>query len=362
MKSLILLFLLICTDAFSASLTRHGTQICGYGYRRQNSECVTHSTSAPECDSPDNSTAYYKILATSDVFSFKSGSSCTGNYLLYTYNPEFFKPIKSTGVLYAYGTSASLCGYNQYMLNGVCYSFSDPDAIGFCKENFHISSAVDASFIALRNYDPVCLGNYDKYTYSDYLQPIYNGTFLEYGSALYVTDEMTAQKCTVNPENYYKIGIDTTVDYFSHPERGICIGNTEKFLVDTDCKDINPQDKSQLAANQVCGVLCNAQDAVYTNSGVCSAKGYCVNGDKKMRLYVARPDGEKYSYPLYVSKTSTPAMHFKFLDKVSNEERMCYVNLVPPEAINHFVGQKPNPIRTRFINTNNETETLITID
>ncbi|MDW2995341.1 MAG: hypothetical protein R8N24_04970, partial [Alphaproteobacteria bacterium] len=143
--------------------------------------------------------------------------------------------------------------------------------------------------------------------------------------------------------------------------------NYSKFIVKNDCKDIDVADVSQLSENQICGVLCENAGDVYTNSGVC-ATGYCKNGDKKLRLHVARPEGAKYDYPLYASKTSSPSMHFKFLNTSGNEQT-CYVNLVPPDAINHFVNEKPNPIRvgkslswTDSSGKTHTTDNLITID
>ena len=122
-----------------------------------------------------------------------------------------------------------------------------------------------------------------------------------------------------------------------------CDDGFSKFNARQNCHYIKTD--ADVADNWLCAVLCERPEYVYTNSGVCSVDGYCMNGDSKMRLHVARPDGEKYSYPLYASKTSSPALHFKFLDKVTNAEKMCYVNLVPPDAIAHFVTTKPNPIR-----------------
>ena len=340
------IFLLVHANAYCATMTNMGSPLCGYGYYKYNSECRPRAELSAKCTQINGMNAYQVLLPNSSfMFKNKSEYECMGNYSVYTYDEMRVVPVYSTGSFF--NVASPMCGYGKYRLDGKCYAFTDSEAIGSCKENYHISNAVDASFMAKRTEDPVCLGNYAIYEYDDTFVAIYNGAFLQYGSPLQVTTQMAAQKCKFNPENYYKIGI-TEKEYFVYPHLGVCSETTEKFIVDTDCKDIDVSDPKQLATNRYCGVLCSDAGSVYTNSGVCSAKGYCSNNGKHRRLYVGLPNnGGSYSYPLYASKTSWPALNFRLPDD-NGGFQTCYVNLVPPDAINHFVGKKPNPLRLGY--------------
>ena len=359
MKTRIVFLLIIVVWGRGAYATDDGllnitssAALCEYGSYHLNGKCVAYDSETAQdgCD-----TNYYMTVADQASFMalFPYTPVCLGTYTEYDYNstlsPLFVGTLLSTG-------GAALCEYGSYHLNGECIEYTSETAQSFCDADSYMTVADQASFMALFPYTPVCLGTYTQYNYEqetfDGIYPLFIGTLLSTGSAIGdygVFQKMFNSNCDVNGENYYSIelvGVAANDQPFLHPQYGMCdtLNNYSKFIVKNDCKDIDVADVSQLSENQICGVLCENAGDVYTNSGIC-ATGYCMNGSKKMRLHVARPDGEKYDYPLYASKTSTPALNFKFLDKDTNEERMCYVNLVPPDAINHFVTTKPNPIR-----------------
>ena len=345
MKAIALIFLLIyTTDVYSATLGNFGAPLCGYGLYHYDGVCADFTADSNDCKDYFGANNGHLISIPVSAFRFlESGDiACYGMYDKIVYDTSIIQAIKSAGDYSQMG--GNICGYGKYHLNGVCYSYSDVAATGACRSNYHLMGADGASFMGLQRVEPYCLGDYYMYNYPDLIHPIYNGTLLTFGSPIGVVIDMKSSDCSVNGDNYYKIGITGTNSY-AYPKLGMCDVGYSKFAVKNNCWHIDTDDVNALRQAHVCGVLCDSADYVYTNSGVCSTNGYCMNGDSQMRLHVARPDGEKYSYPLYASKTSTPALNFKFLDKVTNEERMCYVNLVPPDAINHFVGVKPNPIR-----------------
>ena len=380
MKRIFLLFLLIPTAAiaddtsnvvpetFGGLMTSFvGTAnlptLCGYGYSHTpDGTCVEINATyqAAECPKIEIDGVFYnthRINLDTNTFRYPEPSEhrCLGMYSLYYYNPDIFVDMASTGDYFAFGPS--MCGYGEYNLNGTCVAVSSTDAQQKCNSGSHMTVATNASFMGPNREDPRCNGDYTLYDFvtqtSERIYPLYVGTYLFIGTELKVNtyDDMVKNRCMSGiagyediSAEYYSIDlIGVSADYqpFQHPKYGMCDSGFRKFVAHTDCKDI---DTSSANSPKECWVLCTGKDEVYTNSGIC-ATGYCMNGSKKMRLHVARPDGEKYDYPLYASKTSTPALNFKFLDKDTNAEKMCYVNLVPPDAINHFVTTKPNPIR-----------------
>ena len=382
-KSLTFLFITVwgyCAHASDGSYLNvtSTAMLCPYGQYRIGNTCVDMSFQSPDCKSITvGNKTYGTSLLNLNLDTFRHQEydieyPCYGMYSLYTIGStantdRLLMPAKSGGLYYETITSmATICPYGQYHLNGKCVTqnsvtasdnacncTTDPTTGQQTCDNMTV--AEQASFMAVDKESPEeCLGTYSKYAHSsattadNRIYPLFNGTYLSIGTKIDVFDKMlTTSPCQFNSDDYYSINLlsDKTSDSFMHPALGMCdtAQGYQKFIVDTDCKDIT--NDAQINQNRICGVLCENSGEVYTNSGVCSTNGYCMNGDKKMRLHVARPDGEKYSYPLYASKTSTPALNFKFLDKVTNVEKMCYVNLVPPDAINHFVGVKPNPIR-----------------
>ena len=349
LKRIFVLFIVLPISARGAELLSFGPPICPYGQYRYNGECISFTTNHTDCtDYFDNNNGH---LITLDVSTFRFPESgdlkCYGPYSTYNYDDARIQPVSSKGdFLYNMTKSAPICGFGQYHLNGTCYTYNDADSTGKCKSDYHIMGAPDSSFMRPITEKPYCNGDYSLYNYVtgtfNTIYPMYHGTLLLFGPPIGIVADMKTHDCSVNGDNYYQIGI-TSQGSYAYPTLGMCDVGYSKFVVDKNCWHIKTSD--DIKENWLCGVLCDSADYVYTNSGVCSVDGYCMNGDSQMRLHVARPDGEKYSYPLYASKTSTPALNFKFLDKVTNEERMCYVNLVPPDAINHFVGVKPNPIR-----------------
>ena len=398
MKAIALIFLLICTTAYADDTVAETegelmsmasyAGICGYGlYHNPDGKCVTVTewiNESPQCPTIDiNGTIYptHVIDAFDSMFMHpESSGNCLGMYSKYAYDPEYIVPVESGGdFLYSVTSYAGICGYGEYHLDGVCVAYGSEIADGGCGEcaadektgqivcNAHMTVATDASFMGPKDKltnpkEPRCNGDYSLYDFvvgtnspsleDSRIYPLYNGTLLFIGAnttdnafSVSTFEDMRKNKCSVNGDNYYNIDLlgETTSQPFAFPSLGMCDVGFSKFVVEKNCHRITNQ--NDIDANWLCGVLCDSADYVYTNSGVCSTNGYCMNGDSQMRLHVARPDGEKYSYPLYASKTSSPALHFKFLDKVTNAEKMCYVNLVPPDAINHFVGVKPNPIR-----------------
>ena len=284
--------------------------------------------------------------------------------------------IPSRGALYEFTSFAPTCPFGSYHFNGECITYSAGQ--NNCKENHYKTVAESASFLALEQVEPVCLGTYSRYAYTDstndMIYPRYNGTLMYIGSEIGTFKTMKETDCSKNPEQYYSIelvGVADDYQPFLHPVLGMCdkVGGYHKYIVDTDCKDIDTTNPEQLANARVCGVLCNDAGSVYTNSGVCSANGYCSNNGKHRRLHVGLPNGGgSYSYPLYASKTTTPSLNFQFIDD-NGASQTCYVNLVPPQAIEHFVTEKPNPLRMgyslRWTMGNGKeysTDTLITID
>jgi hypothetical protein len=370
MKPIALIFLLIPISANCAELLTFGPAICGFGQYRYNGTCTDFDINHSDCAKYfENNNGH---LITLDVSTFRFTESgareCYGPYSTYSYDKTRIHPVSSKGTyLYTVTKSAPICGFGQYHLNGTCYTYNDADSTGKCKSDYHIMGAPDSSFMRPITEKPYCNGDYSLYDYAtgtfDSIYPMYHGTLLLFGPAIGKVADMKTHACSVNSNNYYQIGI-TAQGSYAYPERGMCATGYSKFVVKYNCWQIDTTDSTTLNNAHICGVLCEKPEYVYTNSGRCSTEGYCENGDKKMRLHVALPgaNGKKYSYPLYASKTSDPAMHFKFVN-TSGAEQMCYVNLVPPEAIEHFVGTKPNPIRTMFYNpTTGENETLITID
>ncbi|MDW2994420.1 MAG: hypothetical protein R8N24_00100 [Alphaproteobacteria bacterium] len=356
---------------------------CPNGYYRLDDQCVSTLIQPAKCPSitvDGKEYGTYLLDLNFDTFHYREYNDkypCYGMYRLYNIGDggamgeRVLTPVKSDGSYYVINGAAQTCPHGSYRLKGNCVTYGSADATNGCESDSHMTVADQGSFMALRTELPYCRGDYREYQYTlktdDGIYPIYNGTYSVQGAAIDVFKKMqTENRCDFRPDKYYSINLlkDSTVPSFLHPERGICQnvdGNEfKKFIVKTDCKDITTD--ALVAKNEICGVLCTGAGEVYTNSGRCSTEGYCTNGAKKLRLHVARPDGKKYSYPLYASKTSDPAMHFKFVN-TAGAEQMCYVNLVPPEAIKHFVGTKPNPIRTMFYNPDvGKNETLITID
>ena len=364
--TLFLLIILPFGDAFGAylmDLPSSGTT-CPFGEYRLDGKCIPLSTQDARCPTI-NGAQTYRVQTDNNTFRGQEIADlpCWGTYSLYAYDTSLLVRIPSRGALYEFTSFAPTCPFGSYHFNGECITYTAGQ--NNCKENHYKTVAESASFLALEQVEPVCLGTYSRYAYTnstnDMIYPRYNGTLMYIGSEIGTFKTMKATECSQNATDYYQIKLNGVADDyqpFARPKLGMCdtLGGYKKFKVDTDCKDITASDLEYMETSEnwdperfeklmVCGVLCSGAGEVYTNSGVCSTNGYCMNGAKKMRLHVARPDGEKYDYPLYASKTSTPALNFKFLDKDTNEERMCYVNLVPPDAINHFVTTKPNPIR-----------------
>ena len=364
--------------------------LCNHGYyHAPDGTCVSIDYQSPECptitiDSVEYST--HRVDLDTNTFRYQEYAehTCLGMYSLYTYDPEIFVGMVSTGDFYDFGPA--ICGYGKYNLDGNCVEYTSETAQAGCEDGSHMTVAYDSSFMGPNKEEPWCNGDYDLYDYivdaQHRIYPLYNGTLLYIGTEMKVNtfDDMFANRCMDNipgyehiSEHYYSIeliGVSDDYQPFLHPQLGMCnkTGGFSKFVVATDCKDIDTSDKNQLDANQVCGVLCTTPGAVYTNSGVCSVDGYCMNSDKPRRLHVGLPDGTSYSYPLYASKTTVPSLNFMFKDD-NGTDRTCYVNLVPPDAISHFTTIKPNPLRVGYPLTwtgadekEYNTKQLITID
>lgn len=225
-----------------------------------------------------------------------------------------------------------LCGYGQYRLNNKCYSITDKDASGLCPEDFHKTSSVSSSFMSLLANE--CLGIYTRLKYGEYFYPLYNGILLSVGAPLKTASDMRDTPCSVNSNDYYQIAV-ATENAFTHPDIGACPSNSSKFVVNTDCKDINTLDGNSLSANPTCGVLCDS--GVYTNSGVC-ATGYCEQDGKRRRLYFKK-DNVTRSIPLYASPTTTPSINVKY-----NNAHTCYMNLIPSAVMNTIHIKHENKI------------------
>ena len=396
MKATILAFLLsgfmwcgtvYALDEGILNVTSSGAT-CPYGsYHIAPDKCVPKTDSA--VSNPDNvcpeisGDATYLINVNHDSFRYQEYSAiqCLGMYSLYNYVTDAYNmivPVQSRGTLFAISSGAAVCPYGSYHLNGECVEYTSQTAQNYCDTDSYMTVADQGSFMALFPYTPVCLGTYTQYNYVDNtfndIYPLYVGTLLTYGSPIGdygVFQKMYDTKCEFNGDEYYSIelvGVPAGDQPFMHPVLGMCdtSHNYSKFIVNTDCKDITNDE--QISENWFCGVLCSEKDAVYTNSGVCSANGNCRYDGKDRRLYVGLPDGTSYSYPLYASKTSWPALNFKFPSD-NGGSQTCYVNLVPPDAINHFVTEKPNPLRLGYKldymgpdGKEHTSPTLITID
>jgi hypothetical protein len=385
MKATILVFLLSgfmwcgtvhALDEGILNVTASGAT-CPYGSYHLKGKCVEYDSDIAKDNCPDN---YYmtmtEIASFMALFPYKP--ECLGTYTKYDYITETddgIVPLYTGALLY---NGAPVCPYGSYHLNGECVEYTSQTAQNYCDTDSYMTVADQGSFMALFPYTPVCLGTYTQYNYVDNtfndIYPLYVGTLLTYGSPIGdygVFQKMYDTKCEFNGDEYYSIelvGVPAGDQPFMHPVLGMCdtSHNYSKFIVNTDCKDITNDE--QISENWFCGVLCSEKDAVYTNSGVCSANGNCKYDGKDRRLYVGLPNGTSYSYPLYASKTSWPALNFK-LPNDNGGSQTCYVNLVPPEAINHFVTEKPNPLRLGYKldymgpdGKEHTSPTLITID
>ena len=343
--------------------------LCAYGeYHAPDGTCISVDYQSPECptitiDSVEYAT--HRVNLDTNTFRYQEYATytCWGMYSLYTYDPEIFVGMVSGGDFYDYGLgNPAICGYGKYSLDGECIEYTSETAQAGCDDGSHMTVAYDSSFMGPNKQAPWCNGDYDLYDYivdaQHRIYPLYNGTLLFVGTEMKVNvfDDMYKNRCMDDipgyehiSENYYSIeliGVADDYQPFVHPTLGMCdkVGGYGKFIVDTDCRDIDTTDTTQMKSKNFCGVLCTNPGEVYTNSGICSAAGYCLGPDgKTKRLHVGRPDGTHYSYPLYASRTSTPALNFKFPNN-----QTCYVNLVPPDAINHFVTDKPNPLRVGY--------------
>ncbi|MDW2994989.1 MAG: hypothetical protein R8N24_03110, partial [Alphaproteobacteria bacterium] len=84
-------------------------------------------------------------------------------------------------------TSAALCPYGQYHLNGKCIEYTSQTAQDGCDTNYYMTVADQASFMALFPYSPVCLGTYTEYDYvadtNNSISPLFVGTLLTTGGA-----------------------------------------------------------------------------------------------------------------------------------------------------------------------------------
>ena len=398
MKILALAFLLFATVAHAEDVTETAGELmvipnfaslCGYGmHRNPAGDCISADYQSPECATitiGDTTYATHRIDVDTNTFRFQEVGKhpCLGSYSLYAYDGNIFTTIESSGdFLYTVTTYAAICGYGEYHLNGTCYkvdNLTEEERFG-CDTNYHKTVATDASFMGPNLSEPFCNNDYYLYnfvdgTYSESydnarIYPMYNGTLLFIGAEIKVAtfDEMYNNRCSVNPDDYYNISLlgSNTSQPFAFPILGMCDTGYSKFIVEKNCHYINSD--ADIAENMICGVLCEKPEYVYTNSGVCSERGYCSNDGKHRRLYVGLPNGDSYSYPLYASKTTTPSLNFK-LPNDNGGTQTCYVNLVPPDAIKHFVTEKPNPLRLGYPRTwtmgdgkEYSSKTLITID
>ena len=376
----LLISVLLCNNVFAATLMnlKSSGATCPFGEYHLDGKCVSLSVQDVRCPTI-NGAQTYRIPSEVSSFRYKEASElpCWGTYSLYEYDESLLVSIRSRGTFYSVSTFAPTCPFGSYHFEGTCVKHDTPESQKNCKDGFYKTVAESASFMALEQVEPVCLGTYTRYEYTDAtddtIYPRYNGTLMYIGSEIGTFKTMKETDCSKNPEQYYSIelvGVADDYQPFLHPVLGMCdkVGGYHKYIVDTDCKDIDPTNSEQLNANRVCGVLCNDPGSVYTNSGVCSANGKCRYDGKDRRLYVGLPNGTSYSYPLYASKTSWPALNFKLPDD-NGGKQTCYVNLVPPEAIEHFVGTKPNPLRLGYSldftgpdGKDYTTPTLITID
>lgn len=314
-------WLFMC-GASAATFSAVRVPLCGYGYYRYGDECVPVDVQAEKCPSI-NGVSTYRIALDSTTFMYQEHSEliCLGTHVLYEYDDELLTAMASGGTLRTFGPP--MCGYGYYRLNNTCYKNTDTDAVGLCPDNFHKTVTHDASYMSLFASENICLGTYGIYEYSELLYPIYNGILVSVGAPLNTASDMRGTPCSVNSGHYYKIATATD-DAFTHPDVGVCTSTSAKFVVNTDCKDINTNDSNVLGKNPVCGVLCSS--GVYTNSGVCS-DGYCEQNNKKKRLFFKK-ENVTYSIPLYASSTTTPSVNVKLVGS-GGVEQTCYMNLIP---------------------------------
>ena len=381
----LLITVLSCNNVFAATLMdlKSSGATCPFGYyhlkdKDGNLQCVSLSRQADRC-SAINGVSTYLIPLEVSSFRYKEYAdlSCLGTYSLYKYDTSLLDSIHSRGTFYKVTASAPTCPFGYYHRDGECVKHDTPESQKNCKDGFHKTVVESASFLHLEKEDPVCLGTYSTYAYTnatdDRIYPRYNGTLMYIGSGIGQFKKMKETDCSKNPEHYYSIklnGIADDYQPFQHPEFGMCdtVNLYHKFIINNDCKDIDTSNSTELNKdkNMLCGVLCQNPGEVYTNSGVCSADGYCSDSNgKHRRIYVGRSGNVAHSYPLYASRTSTPALKFKFSD-----DQICYVNLVPSQAIEHFVTEVSGPINVAYPmswqigqdETEYTTERIITID
>ncbi len=312
----------ISCGASAATFSSVRVPLCGYGYYRYGSECRAVDVQADKC-TPINGVSTYRVFMDSTSFMFQEHSEliCLGTHILYEYDDELLGTMFSGGTLRTFGPP--MCGYGYYRLNNKCYKKTDAVASELCPENFHKTGTDTASYMSLFASENICLGTYGVYEYSDLLYPLYNGILVSVGAPLHTASDMRGTPCSVNSGHYYKIAT-ATEDAFTHPDIGACPTASGKFVVNTDCKDINTNDSNVLGKNPVCGVLCSS--GVYTNSGVCS-DGYCEQNNKKKRLFFKKENGT-YSIPLYSTPTTTPSINIR-LTGDDGVGRTCYMNLIP---------------------------------
>lgn len=310
------------SDVYAATFSAVQVPLCGYGMYRYGSECLSLDVQADKCPTINNHSSY-RIALDSTTFMYQEYSEaiCLGTHTLYAYDDELLASMASGGTLRTFGPP--MCGYGYYRLNNTCYKKTDSDAVGLCPENFHKTGSDSASYMSLFVQDNVCLGTYSVYEYADYLHPLYNGILVSVGAPLQTASDMRGTPCSVNPSDYYQIAV-ATEDAFSHPDVGACATTSAKFVVNTDCKDINTSDANSLGQNAVCGVLCDS--GVYTNSGVC-ADSYCEIGGMRKRLYYQK-DNITHSIPLYSNPTTTPSMNVA-IPSDGESGQTCYMNLIP---------------------------------
>lgn len=305
---------------YAAELGLVGAPICGYGMYHYGTECVSFDIQSENCPAIDGRGSYHvKLDSTTFLFQENSDLICRGTHSLYAYDEGMIAAMVSTGTLRTFGPP--MCGYGQYRINGECHAKTDDVAVGLCPTDYHKTGSDSATFMSLFAQGNVCLGLYGLYEYSERLYPLYNGILLTVGAPLETAADMRGTRCSINPDNYYQIAV-ADPDTFTHPDMAVCPSDSGKFVVKSDCKDIT---ESDLAANPVCGVLCDS--GVYTNTGLC-ATGYCESDGKRRRMHFVK-DGTEFSIPLYASSTTTPALN------VANvADDVCYVNMVTAEQAN----------------------------
>ena len=311
----------ICHVTYAATFSAVKVPICGYGMYRYGTECRAVDAQADKCRAINGQTTY-RIALDSTTFMYQEHSEliCLGTHTLYAYDDELLIDVASGGTLRTFGPP--MCGYGYYRLNNKCYKKTDQDASELCPENFHKTGTDTASYMSLFASENTCLGTYGVYEYSELLYPLYNGILVSVGAPLQTASDMRGTRCSKNPDDYYQIAV-ATADAFTHPDIGACANTSAKFVVNTDCKDINTSDADSLRANPVCGVLCDS--GVYTNSGICS-DSYCELGGKRKRLYYKR-DNTTRSIPLYSTPTTTPSINIQ-IPNGDGAGQTCYMNLI----------------------------------